>query len=58
MPRSKSQYPTPAELEALQVLWQRGPSTVRDVMEALEKTRRGRAYTSVMSLLNLMVETC
>ncbi|MCA9186669.1 MAG: BlaI/MecI/CopY family transcriptional regulator [Pirellulaceae bacterium] len=56
MARTKLEHPTPAELEALQVLWQRGPSTVREVMEALEATRKGRAYTSVMSLLNLMVD--
>lgn len=56
MPRFKTEYPTPAELEVLNVLWQRGPSTVREVMESLESTRRGRAYTSVMSLMNLMWE--
>ena len=56
MPRPKSDFPTPAELEALQVLWDGGPSTVRSVMESLEDTRQGRAYTSVMSLLDLMYE--
>ncbi len=56
MPRPKSDYPTPAELEALQVLWDGGPATVRSVMESLEATRQGRAYTSVMSLLDLMYE--
>ena len=56
MARPKLEHPTPAELEVLHVLWQRGGSTVRDVMEALDSTRRGRAYTSVMSLLNLMCE--
>ncbi len=53
MPRPKSPYPTPAELEVLQILWQRGPSTVRDVLAAVSKER---AYTSVMSLLNVMTE--
>lgn len=56
MPRPKLDHPTPAELEVLQVLWQRGPSTVREVKESLATIRRGRAYTSVMSLLNLMYE--
>ncbi len=56
MPRPKSDHPTHAELEALQVLWDSGPSTVRSVMESLEDTRQGRAYTSVMSLLDLMYE--
>ncbi len=55
MPRPKSETPTPGELEVLQVLWDRGPCTVRDVMETLNGTRP-RAYTSVMSLLNVMVD--
>jgi BlaI family penicillinase repressor len=53
MPRPKSPYPTPAELEVLHVLWAQGPSTVREVMAALPKER---AYTSVMSLLNVMTD--
>lgn len=55
MPRPRSEQPTPAELEVLQVLWCRGPRTVRQVMNELNRTRR-RAYTSVMSLLNVMVD--
>ncbi|HEY3244137.1 MAG TPA: BlaI/MecI/CopY family transcriptional regulator [Phycisphaerae bacterium] len=55
MPRPSSEHPTPAELEVLQVLWQRGPSTVRQVMDELNRSRR-RAYTSVMSLLNVMAD--
>ena len=55
MPRPKHEHPTPAELEVLQVLWDRGPSTVRQVMETLNRRRR-RAYTSVMSLLGVMTD--
>jgi BlaI family transcriptional regulator, penicillinase repressor len=55
MPRPKSEYPTPAELEVLQILWQRGPCTVREVMNELNDVRP-RAYTSVMSLLNVMTD--
>jgi predicted transcriptional regulator len=55
MPRPKEEHPTPGELEVLKILWQRGPSTVREVMEVLNQ-RRERAYTSVMSLLNVMTE--
>ena len=55
MPRPKHEQPTPGELEVLKILWQRGPSTVRDVMEVLNRRRR-RAYTSVMSLLNVMTD--
>lgn len=40
----------------LKILWDRGPSTVRDVMEVFKERRRRRAYTSVMSLMNVMTE--
>lgn len=53
MPRPKSDVPTPAELAVLRVLWARGPSTVRDVLAVLPTKR---AYTSVMSLLNVMTD--
>lgn len=55
MPRPKYDQPTPGELEVLKILWERGPSTVREVMEVLNKDRE-RAYTSVMSLMNVMAE--
>ncbi len=53
MARPKTTQPTPAELEVLQILWDDGPLTVRQVLERLNPTRP-RAYTSVMSLLNVM----
>ena len=47
------QKPTASELEILRVLWQRGPSTVREVHDALsEKTSQG--YTTVLKLLQIM----
>jgi BlaI family penicillinase repressor len=55
MPRPKHEVPTPGELEVLKLLWRRGPSTVREVMDELNAVRP-RAYTSVMSLLNVMAE--
>jgi len=55
MARPRSNSPTPAELEVLKVLWDRGDLTVREVMEVLNR-RQKRAYTSVMSLLNVMAE--
>lgn len=55
MARPRHENPTPAELEVLQVIWERGPSTVREVMNALNHGRP-RAYTSVMSLMNVMAE--
>jgi predicted transcriptional regulator len=45
--------PTRAELEILQVLWSRGPSSVRDVVETLG--RQG-AYTTVLKLLQIMTD--
>lgn len=46
--------PTETELEILSVLWQFGPSTVRQVNEALE--RHGLAYTTVLSMLQIMYQ--
>lgn len=45
--------PTEGELEILNVLWTRGPSTVRDVAEALGRTD---AYTTVLKLLQIMAD--
>jgi len=53
MPRPKSEHPTQAELEVLQILWDRGPLTVRKVWEVLNQRRR-RHYTTAASLLNTM----
>ena len=49
----KPQKPTGSELEILHVLWERGPSTVRDVHEAI-KTKKPLGYTSVLKLLQIM----
>jgi len=46
--------PTEAELEILGVLWNRGPSTVREVHEELQERRVG--YTTVLKLLQIMAE--
>jgi predicted transcriptional regulator len=45
--------PTPSELEILQVLWSRGPSTVREVHESLSATKQ-LGYTSVLKLMQIM----
>jgi predicted transcriptional regulator len=47
--------PTPGELEILNVLWERGPSTVRDVHTDLERTR-GTGYTTVLKLMQIMAD--
>ena len=45
--------PTPSELEILQVLWSRGPSTVREVHDTLGATKQ-IGYTSVLKLMQIM----
>jgi predicted transcriptional regulator len=48
--------PTDAELAILRVLWERGPSTVRQVHEALRTGERQTAYTTALKLLQIMTE--
>ncbi|HEX4270344.1 MAG TPA: BlaI/MecI/CopY family transcriptional regulator [Rhizomicrobium sp.] len=45
--------PTASELEILRVLWSRGPSTVREVLEALSGGK-SPGYTGVLKLLQIM----
>ena len=45
--------PTDAELAILRVLWGRGPSTVRQVAETMD---RAVGYTTVLKLLQIMTE--
>ena len=47
--------PTPAELEILRVLWQRGPSTVREVNATLSQVRP-TGYTTVLKMLQIMTD--
>ncbi|HET7369851.1 MAG TPA: BlaI/MecI/CopY family transcriptional regulator [Gammaproteobacteria bacterium] len=51
-PPTNQRRPTRAELSLLQVLWRRGPSTVREVHEALPE--RDTGYTTVLKLLQIM----
>jgi predicted transcriptional regulator len=53
MARRDLPRPTDAELQILSVLWQRGPSTVRQVHEALQRVRPA-GYTTVLKLLQIM----
>jgi BlaI family transcriptional regulator, penicillinase repressor len=45
--------PTASELEILHILWKRGPSTVREVLESLNETK-SLGYTGVLKLLQIM----
>lgn len=47
--------PTEGELELLRILWERGPSTVRDLHQEINETRP-LGYTSVLKLLQIMTE--
>lgn len=47
--------PTDAELAILRVLWARGPSTVRQVHEALADDRE-TGYTTSLKLMQIMAE--
>ena len=57
MARTKSPEgePTKSELDILQVLWIKGPSTVREVNDELNK-KREVAYTSTLKIMQLMHE--
>ena len=53
--RSSLPKPTEAELELLRVLWEKGPTTVRDVHDAIN-LQRPVVYTSVLKILQIMTE--
>jgi BlaI family transcriptional regulator, penicillinase repressor len=45
--------PTPSELEILHILWNRGPSTVREIHDVLSK-EKDVGYTSALKFLQIM----
>jgi BlaI family penicillinase repressor len=47
--------PTESELEILQVLWERGNATVREVHETVSKTK-DIGYTTTLKLMQIMFE--
>lgn len=53
MKDASPQKPTAAELQILQVLWERGPSTVREVHDALQE-EKALGYTTVLKLMQIM----
>jgi len=55
MSRQPVVRPTEGELEILGVLWERGPSTVRQVFEHLSQSR-DTGYTTVLKLMQIMHE--
>ena len=56
MTRDKAlKKPTGAELSLLNILWQMGPATVRQIHEAVSKTQK-TGYTTVLKILQIMHE--
>jgi predicted transcriptional regulator len=55
MPSKTLPRPTDAELGILNVLWQRGPSTVREVYEVLLESKE-IGYTTILKLMQIMSE--
>ena len=45
--------PSELELQVLSVLWERGPSSVRSVLEAMPDGK-GRAYTTILSVMQVL----
>jgi len=56
MSRTSAPRPTDAELSILRILWERGPSTVRQVHELLAQERPAAVYTTALKLLQIMAE--
>ena len=55
MARHKNPRPTDRELTILQILWDKGPSTVREVNEAMNKDE-DTGYTTTLKLMQIMTE--
>ena len=56
MARPASEYPTRLELEILKVLWDQAPLPVRDVRARLDEQGRTLSHSSVITMLNIMVD--
>lgn len=52
---NKLPKPTESELEILNILWAKGPCTVREVHEILEKSKEA-GYTTTLKLMQIMHE--
>ena len=55
MAKRRIPQPTNRELDILRVLWEKGPSTVRQVCEVLNQ-ERPTGYTTALKLMQLMAE--
>ena len=55
MARGKTSRPTDRELTILRILWDSGPSTVRQVTEAMNQSSE-TGYTTTLKLMQIMTE--
>lgn len=55
MKKDETPIPTEVELAILNVLWKAGPSTVREVQDILNNTRKA-GYTTVLKMLQIMTQ--
>jgi BlaI family penicillinase repressor len=55
MPSVSPSLPTSSELEILQVIWRRGPSTVREVYRTLSAEREV-GYSTVLKFMQIMTD--
>lgn len=54
MVNNDAHRPTEAEIMLLKVMWERGPSTVREIHDELQRPGRQTAYTTTLKLLQVM----
>lgn len=55
MARPVSRQPTDVELLILRILWDRGPSPVRDIHREIERAK-GTNYSTTVKMLGIMLE--
>jgi predicted transcriptional regulator len=56
MQESSSPHPTEAEIDILRILWQRGPSTVKEVHEEIRRLRSTRLTTTLKQMQMMTVK--
>lgn len=55
MPRPVSTQPTEVEMQILRILWELGPSPVRDIHRRLEAAK-GTNYSTTVKMLSVMLQ--
>jgi len=55
MPRPAPTHPTDVELQILNILWERGPSPVRDIHAQL-RADKGTSYSTTVKMLAVMLQ--